>query len=206
MKKTVLAKMLMELDRRIDRFFDAQLKAFKVHLMEDLDVRVGQYCSSTETSMAPSAQAPSEKALDFVGSDISAVSDLSKSQSMSVRSMTKKATRRTPKAEKIGVASSDVARSTSTKAARRTPTSKKTEMALNIAATGVHQPRHIRLVEEIGRVPDHSTDGRWKSWSRRIAEVHRRSVVTAGRRDAWARRIAENKLEKSTTSICLLVF
>ncbi|KAM6543192.1 hypothetical protein CsatB_007639 [Cannabis sativa] len=181
MKKTELAKMLMELDRRIARFFDAQLKAFKVHLMEELDARVEQYFSSTETSMAPSAQAPSEKALDLVGSDISAGSDLSRSQSMSVRSMAKMAARRTPK-EKISVASSDVvdSRSAPTKAARRTPMSEKTEMALDLRA----QDR--RRIFDRGR--------RWIFDRRRLWIFNsegRHEVVTGGRSEAWSRRIAE---------------
>ncbi|KAM6550767.1 hypothetical protein CsatB_000575 [Cannabis sativa] len=162
MKKTELAKMLMELDRRIDRFFDAQLKAFKVHLMEELDARVEQYCSSTETSMAPSAQAPSEKALDLVGTNISAGFDLSRSQSMSVRSTTKMAARRTPMSEKI-------------------------EMALDLRAQDqrrifdrgrrwIFDWRRLWIFNSEGR-DKVVTGGRSEAWSQRIAEIYRSSGV-----------------------------
>ncbi|KAM6552270.1 hypothetical protein CsatB_002078 [Cannabis sativa] len=212
--------MIRSVELRIDAMFERHSlsKAALLDSSSQAPTTVQEVDDSTEPVRIAK---PSEKALDLVDSGISAGSDLGRSQPISVRPTAKKAARRTPKAEEISVASSDVmdSRSASTKAPRRTSTDEEmlfipwndtdTGVVLAIrdlswaeilswlgklrssAATRVHRPRDFRLVEELERGPDRSTKGRWESWSRRIAKVHRRSMVTARRTEAWSRRIAE---------------
>lgn len=135
---------LKSIELCMDQFFNAQLKAIKVHLKEELDARVEGYCSSTETSMAPSSPAlptspkvesvcntkQSEMPLDLVCSNISNRSDPGRSQSIPVRSTLMTACRAL-KAEKTIVASSDIVdpRSAAMNEARGTPTLRKMILA-----------------------------------------------------------------------------